>query len=108
MSIEKADLYGKTFKNFKDVSFMFFSEEDFYRWFEMKESEVSEEISAKLQPAAENGLTLPTSIPFDGTNNNLLLKQGKKMIVYSWQQPNGPHPLRWQDRDDFSDFVNSL
>ena len=108
MSIETAGLYGSKFKDFKDVHFMFFSDDDFDRWFAMKESAVAEEIKSKLKPVAESELSLPTHIPFDGLNTNLILSQGKKMLVYSWRQPNGEHPLRWQVRDDFSDFVNSL
>ena len=108
MSCNIASLYGETFQGFRDVSFMFFSDDDFDRWFSMKESSVAEEISAKLKPACEGALNLPSQVPFDGVNHNLLLAQGKRMIVYSWTLPHGPHPLRWQSRDDFSEFVNSL
>ena len=53
MSIETAGLYGSKFKDFKDVHFMFFSDDDFDRWFAMKESAVAEEIKSKLAILSE-------------------------------------------------------
>jgi len=108
MSHDTASLYGKTFQEFSDVSFLFFSDDDFNRWFSMNEPQVAEEISTRLKHASEGALNLPDKVPFDGVNNNLLLTQDKRMIVYTWTLPNGPHPLRWQSRDDFTEFVNSL
>lgn len=108
MSEAKANLNGKQFKKFNDVEFMYFSEADFNRWFDMKESDVLREIAIKLKPAKESGLTLPKDIPFNGQDKFLLLKQGKQMIAYGWTMPNGPHPLRWEQREDYTDFVGSL
>lgn len=108
MPENKASLSGKQFKKFDDVDVMYFSEDDFDRWFEMKESDVLKEITEKLKPASENGLTLPNDIPFNGEDKFLLVKQGKKMIVYGWTPAHGPHPLRWEQREDFTDFVSSL
>ena len=74
----------------------------------MKVAQVAEEIISKLQPAYESTLMPPSKVPFDGVNHNLILEQGKQMIVYSWTLPNGSHPLAWQSRGDLSEFVNSL
>ena len=108
MSREIASLYGEIFQDLKHVRFMFFSDDDFDRWFSMKEAQVAKEIRSKLQLVDESTLMLPSKVPFDGFNHNLILEQGKQMIVYSWTLPNGSHPLRWQSRDDLSEFVNSL
>ena len=48
----------------------------------------------------------PTDIVFDGVNNNLLIRKGKKIICYSWNRANGPHPDRWQDSDNLTEWFS--
>ena len=49
---------------------------------------------------------LPIDIVYDGEKNNLLIRKGKKIISYSWNLANGPHPDRWQDSDDLTDWFS--
>jgi len=81
---------------------VFFSTDDWDQLF--KNNEDVKEWFANNSKSEKN--FSPTDIVFDGVNNNLLIRKGKKIICYSWNQANGPHPDRWQDRDDFTDWFS--
>lgn len=104
---DAAEINGKRFKS-KNLRVMFFSEKDFKHWFSMKSKDVLQDIEKKLKKVEDFGFDPEGLIPFDGINTYLLINQGKKNIVYSWNLPNGPWPLRWQETDDITDYVNSL
>ena len=98
------DLKGPVLKGKCEI--VFFSSEDFSEnLFAKKDSEVKEwfESSCTLEKSFN-----PVGIVFDGKNNHLAIRKGKKVIVYGWSDANGPHPDRWQDTDDFTDWLSEI
>ena len=81
---------------------VFFSTDDWQQLFEKKE-DVKEWFANNCN--SENSFSAKDII-FDGVNNNLLIRKGEKIICYSWNQANGAHPDRWQDRDDLTDWFS--
>ncbi len=105
---ESAKLSGTKFKNGKNIDFLYFTNDNFNQWFKMKEKDVKVLINSLMLKTDDSNFSIDIDITFDGTNTHLLLRQKEKFIVYSWTEPNGPHPLRWESRDDLTDFFNSL
>ena len=83
---------------------VFFSSDEFSKELFKKEQDIIKEWFAK-NVNLENDFS-PKDIVFDGKKNNLLICKGKKIIVYSWSKANGPHPDRWQDADDLTDWFS--
>ena len=108
MSYMRAGLSGLTFEKFDNVEFMYFTEDEFNRWFEMKEADVRREIALRLKATVGSELELPNDIPFDGQHRFLLLQQANSKLVYGWTHPHGSHPMRWEQREDLTDFMSSL
>ena len=99
MSDKKGNLHGPILQGVCD--YVFYSEEQFKTLFKNKNAK---EWFDKNKIHSENFSKY--LIPFDGINNNLLIKKGSEIVSYSWNNANGPHPDRWQDRDDYTEWFN--
>tara|TARA_B100000959_G_C14945915_1_gene609895 strand:+ start:728 stop:1504 length:777 start_codon:yes stop_codon:yes gene_type:complete len=100
MTTNIGDLKGPILEGKCEI--LFFSEDDWQQLFK-KKGDVKEWFANNCNLEEDFS---PTDIVFDGVKNNLLIRKGKKIIAYSWNFANGPHPDRWQDRDDFTDWFS--
>ena len=81
---------------------VFFSQDDLDQLFE-NESDVAEWFANNS--GSEDSFS-SKDITFDGVNEYLLIRKEEKIICYSWNEANGPHPDRWQDTDDLTDWFS--
>ena len=93
-------LYGDIIKGKEFMSFEF-TDNDFSKYFG-KEDDFKKVIVQKLKPFDPKADIKPTK-----TNQNILVVSEKNAICYSYNKANGPHPERYQSRDDYTDWVKS-
>ena len=93
-------LYGKIIKGKESMAFEF-TDKDFSKYFG-KEEDFKKIVVMGLKPFDLKSDIEPTS-----KNENLLIVTEKDAICYSYNKANGPHPDRYQDRDDYTDWLKS-
>lgn len=93
-------LYGNIIKG-KEFMCFEFSDAEFSKNFG-KEWEYKKVIAKKLKP-----FDVKADIKPSKKNENILVISDKDTICYSFNKANGPHPDRYQSRDDYTDWVKS-
>jgi len=93
-------LYGSIIKGKEFMSFEF-TDKEFSKNFG-KEDEFKKTIATKLKP-----FDIKADIKQNKSNQNILVISEKDAICYSYNTANGPHPERYQSRDDYTDWVKS-
>ena len=93
-------LYGKIIKGKESMSYEF-TDKEFSKYFG-KEEEFKKVVVMGLKPFDLKSDIEPTS-----KNENLFIVTEKNAICYSYNKANGPHPDRYQDRDDYTDWLKS-
>ena len=93
-------LYGDIIKGKEFMSFEF-TDNDFGKYFG-KEDEFKPIISKGLKPFDIN-----SEIKKNNKNENIIVVSDKNCVCYSYNKPNGPHPERYQSRDDYTDWIKS-
>jgi hypothetical protein len=93
-------LYGDIIKGKEFMSFEF-TDNEFSKNFG-KEDDFKKVIVQKLKPFDPKADIKPTK-----ANQNILVLSEKNAICYSYNKANGPHPERYQSRDDYTDWVKS-
>ena len=99
MAEKKGNLHGPILQGL--IEYVFFSKEE---WDTIYKNKNGNDWFEKNKIHSENFSKF--LIPFDGINCNLLIKKEAKMVCYSWNNANGPHPDRWQDNDDLTEWFN--
>jgi len=93
-------LYGDIIKG-KEVMYYEFTDKDFSKYFG-KEEDFKKVVVMGLKPFDPKSDIKPTK-----KNENLFVVREKNAICYSYNKANGPHPDRYQSRDDYTDWLNS-
>ena len=90
-------LYGDIIKGKEFMSFEF-TDKDFSKYFG-KEDEFKLIVAKGLKP-----FDIKSEIK---KNENIVIVSEKNCICYSYNKANGPHPERYQSRDDYTDWFKS-
>ena len=93
-------LYGTIIKGKECMAFEF-TDAEFSKNFG-KEDDFKKVIAAQLKP-----FDMGSDIKPSKKNQNILVISEKDAICYSYNKANGPHPERYQSRDDYTDWVKS-
>lgn len=93
-------LYGTIIKGKEFMSFEF-TDAEFSKNFG-KEDDFKKVIAKQLKP-----FDIASDIKPSKKNQNILVISEKDSICYSYNKANGPHPERYQFRDDYTDWVKS-
>ncbi len=93
-------LYGDIIKGKEFMSFEF-TDNDFSKNFG-KEDDYKKVIVQKLKPFDPKAEIKPLE-----NNQNILVISEKNAICYFYNKANGPHPERYQSRDDYTDWFKS-
>ena len=86
---------GKEFMSFE------FTDKDFSKFFG-KEDEFKLILAKGLKPFDPKSEIKPSK-----KNENIAVVSEKNCICYSFNKANGPHPDRYQSRDDYTDWIKS-
>ena len=86
---------GKEFKSFE------FTDEDFSKYFG-KEGEFKSIVIKGLKE-----FDIKSEITPNKKNTNIVVVSDKDCCCYSFNKANGPHPDRYQSRDDYTDWLKS-
>ena len=93
-------LYGDIIKGKEFMSFEF-TNKDFSNCFG-KEDEFKTILAKGLKE-----FDIKSDIKPNKKNENIVVVSEKNCICYSFNKANGPHPERYQSRDDYTDWVKS-
>jgi len=93
-------LYGDIIKGKEFMSFEF-TDKDFSKYFG-KEDEFKLIVAKGLKP-----FDIKSEIKKNKKNENIVFVSEKNCICYSYNKANGPHPERYQSRDDYTDWFKS-
>ena len=93
-------LYGDIIKGKEFMSFEF-TDKDFSKYFG-KEDEFKLIVAKGLKPFDPK-----SEIKQNKKNENIIVVSENNCICYSYNKANGPHPERYQSRDDFTDWIKS-
>lgn len=93
-------LYGDIIKGKEFMSFEF-TDKDFSKFFG-KEDEFKLILAKGLKPFDPKSEIKPSK-----KNENIAVVSEKSCICYSFNKANGPHPDRYQSRDDYTDWIKS-
>lgn len=92
-------LYGKIIKGKEFMSFIW-NDSKFDHYFK-NEKDFAKDVALGLKPFD------PKTDVKGKEGINLVVVSDKDAICYSYNKANGPHPERFQDRDDYTDFLKS-
>ncbi len=93
-------LYGDIIRGEEFMSYEF-SDKDFSKYFG-KEDDFKSIIAKGLKPFDIN-----LDIKNNENNENIFVISSNDCICYSYNKENGPHPERYQSRDDYTDWIKS-
>tara|TARA_Y100000768_G_C23727698_1_gene563320 strand:- start:66 stop:404 length:339 start_codon:yes stop_codon:yes gene_type:complete len=93
-------LYGDIIKGKEFMSFEF-TDKDFNKYFG-KEDNFKSLIAKGLRP-----FDIDSDIKNNKSNENIVVVSNNDCICYSYNKANGPHPERYQSRDDYTDWIKS-
>ena len=93
-------LYGDIIKGKEFMSFEFI-DKDFSNYFG-KEEDFKTIILKGLKE-----FDIESEIKPNKKNENIVVISDKDCICYSFNKANGPHPDRYQSRDDYTDWIKS-
>ena len=94
------NLYGDIIKG-KECMFFALTDNEFSKFFG-KEDEFKIILAKGLKPFDPKSDIQPTK-----KNENIAVVSEKNCICYSFNKANGPHPDRYQNRDDYTDWLKS-
>lgn len=93
-------LYGDIIEGDEFMSYDF-TDDEFSKYFG-NEDDFKAIVAKGLQPFDINSDIKPTE-----KNPNIIIVSNKDLICYSYNEANGPHPERYQSRDDYTDWLKS-